>query len=269
MVLYPALFVTHGGGPLPLLGDAGHLSLVEALKKNRKYLESHFGLPKTIAVISAHYETPSLRVGGATQPKMLYDYYGFPSESYEIQYPAPGEPHLAKDIVDALKGEGISAEVDVKRPFDHGVFVPLMIMFPEAKIPVVSVSVVKGGDPEKHIKIGKALRSFRSRGILFLGSGATMHNFSNFNKQNAGKTFGDALTSVLCAGENVMSTEERLEKMINVSKMNGFDEAQPRGALEHLMPLLTIVGTANGTRGEEVANVFTDRVNVRNYIFPN
>ncbi|KAH9582194.1 Extradiol ring-cleavage dioxygenase [Trypanosoma melophagium] len=269
MTLYPALFVTHGGGPLPLLGDPGHAALVDALKRHRKDLETRFGLPKKIVVISAHYETTSLSVGGGTQPKMLYDYYGFPAESYKLQYPAPGEPSLAKDIVDALKMEGIPADMDIHRPFDHGVFIPLMIMFPEAKIPVVPVSVLRSGDPAKHIKIGKALRSFRSRGVLFLGSGATMHNFSNFNKRNAGTKFGDSLSSVLCANDNVMSTEKRLEKMIHASEMDGFDEAQPRGALEHLMPLLTLVGVANGTRGEEVASVRVDGVNVRNYIFPN
>ncbi|RNE97150.1 extradiol ring-cleavage dioxygenase class III protein subunit B [Trypanosoma conorhini] len=200
---------------------------------------------------------------------MLYDYYGFPPESYEIKYPAPGEPSLAQEMVAALKSNGLAAELDGSRPFDHGVFVPLMIMFPEAKIPVLPISVLRGGDPAEHIRMGEALRPFRSRGVFFLGSGSTMHHFSHFNKKDAGKRFGDALSEVLCASDKAMPPEKRMAAVKRVTAMAGFDEAQPRGALEHLMPLFTLFGTANGTQAKEVANVPFFEANVRHHLFPN
>ncbi|CBH15611.1 hypothetical protein, conserved [Trypanosoma brucei gambiense DAL972] len=267
MTVYPSLFVCHGGGPLPLLRDEGHKMLVDALKSHRKLLENRFGLPKAIVVISAHYETNTPKVGGAERPSLLFDYYGFPEESYKFRYPVPGNAPLAAAIVNALTVGGFHAEMEPERLLDHGVFVPLMIMFPEANIPVVPLSVLRSGDPAEHIRMGKALRPLRSDAVMFIGSGSTMHHFAHFNREEAGRKFGDALTSILCKNEVATLPEDRLKAMERVKTMEGFTEAQPLREHEHLMPLLTLVGAANGNIAEEVASISFGRANVRNYLF--
>ncbi|KAG8345961.1 protocatechuate 4,5-dioxygenase-like protein [Trypanosoma vivax] len=249
------------------MGDDGHQQLVAALKRHKEQLVRQFGLPKAIGLISAHYETEAPRVGGAAHPALLYDYYGFPTEAYRLQYSAPGYPALANAIVDALKRDGFEAAVDPHRPFDHGVFVPLMLMFPKADIPVVPISVLRSGSAAEHIRMGQALRSLRFNGLLLIGSGSSMHHFGNMWKKNAGKTFGDSLSSVLCGTNRSLTNDERLAEMSRVKEMEGFDEAQPRDALEHLMPLLTIVGASGGTAATEVANIYVGNVNNRNYLF--
>ena len=104
-------------------------------------------------------------------PPLIYDYYGFPEESYRITYPAPGDPNLARDVHQKLKSAGIESRMDPGRGFDHGLFVPLKILVPDASIPCVQLSLVRGLDPATHIGIGRALSSLLSRNILVLGSG--------------------------------------------------------------------------------------------------
>lgn len=265
--LYPALYICHGAGPLPVLGVSEHSKLADKWREHIKHILSKYGPPKVIAVVSAHYNAAQPCVGGGQMPAMMYDYGGFPRESYSLQYPAPGQPEVARQMVDALKAAGMDAQFDVRRPYDHGVFVPLLAMFPKADIPVVPISVMISDDPSEHIKMGQALRPFRERGVFFLGSGSSMHHFSNFGKRGAGAKFGDALTSTLKESPD-MTPETRLEKMRNVATLPGFDEAQPRGAHEHLMPLLTLLGTANGNSGKEVGgDIDFMGASVRHYLF--
>ena len=129
--LSPVLYIPHGGGPLPLLGDPGHEELVQFLRE----IPTRLPRPEALLVVSAHWEAPVPTVQGAPQPGMLYDYYGFPDESYQLQYPAPGAPELALKIVQALDAAGVQTARDNERGFDHGLFVPLLLMYPEADIP--------------------------------------------------------------------------------------------------------------------------------------
>lgn len=265
--LYPALFVCHGAGPLPVLGDPEHAGLAEKWREHVKHILAKYGPPSVIAVVSAHYNTATPCVGGGLMPEMLYDYGGFPKESYSLRYAAPGQPEVARQMVEALKAAGLDAQLDIRRPYDHGVFVPLLAMFPEARIPVVPVSVLTSDDPAEHIRMGLALRPFRERGVFFLGSGSSMHHFHNFGKPGAGAQFGDSLTEVLQGGPD-NSPEKRLEAMRHVSRLAGFAEAQPRGAHEHLMPLLTLLGTANGNAATAVGgNIDFLGASVRHYLF--
>lgn len=265
--MYPALYICHGGGPMPVLGDPGHKELNVALKKNMKDIISAHGLPKSIAVVSAHYAKNSPEFGGAAQPGMYYDYGGFPRESYSFQYPAPGNPELAARMAAAVTGAGLKATVDPGKKYDHGVFIPLMLMRPEADIPIVPVCVLRSEDPAEHMAMGRALRPFREEGVFFIGSGASFHHFGNFGVPGAGKRFGDSLTALLC--DDAISAEERTARMEKVESLNGFDEAQPRGAHEHLMPLLTLLGTAAGSAAKEVANINWMNTNPRHYLFEN
>ena len=126
---FPAVFVNHGGGPLPLLGQQP--SLVQNMKDIvQKYLPT---APKAIVVLSAHWESNPIQITSAERPSMYYDYYGFPPETYKYQYPAPGSPDLARRIQNLLAQQGLKSELDDSRGFDHGVFIPLMMMYPEVR----------------------------------------------------------------------------------------------------------------------------------------
>lgn len=269
----PSLFICHGGGPMPLLNDPGHDTVVAAWRKHvADYYTGEGRRPAAIVVISAHYETSgAVRVGGAARPKMLYDYGGFPRESYSIQYPAPGHPELADRMVGMLTAAGIKAELEPDRPFDHGVFVPLKIMFPDADIPVVPLSVLRSQDAAEHIKIGRALAALRGEGVLFLGSGSSAHNFGS-TVPKAGTRFNDALTAIIT--DAALSAADRSAALSRYLELPGVAEAQRPGAAEHLTPLFTTLGTAGGNEaGREVANVLLSfpplSWNERHWLFDN
>ena len=170
------LFLSHGGGPLPLLGDPAHREMVE----NLQIIAGRIAKPTAILVISAHWEERVATLTSGAKPALIYDYYGFPEKSYEIEYPCPGEPALADQVQRLLTEAGIEARLDAQRGFDHGLFVPLKIMYPEADIPCIQLSLVKGLDPAEHIRIGKALAGLRQEGLLVIGSGFSFHNMKAF-----------------------------------------------------------------------------------------
>ena len=170
------IFISHGGGPLPVLGDPGHAEMVSNLKQLARELPR----PKAILVISAHWEASRPTVTSASQPGMMYDYGGFPDEAYQLQYPSPGEPALAEKVVSALQNAGIHAESSPDRPYDHGLYIPLMLMYPEADIPAIQLSLVKGLDPDEHLRIGEALQGLDYDDLLIIGSGFSFHNMRAF-----------------------------------------------------------------------------------------
>ena len=170
------LYLSHGGGPLPLLGDESHQELVNFLK----YITARLGKPSAIIVISAHWEEAEPTITSAAVPALIYDYYGFPKESYDIEYPAPGEPLLAHKVFDLLETHGIKSTLTDQRGFDHGVFVPLKMMYPDANIPCIQLSLVHGLQPLEHIQIGKALAGLMGENVLVIGSGFSFHNLNAF-----------------------------------------------------------------------------------------
>lgn len=171
-----ALFLSHGGGPLPLLGDPAHEELVRGLRA----IAGAIDRPEAIIVISAHWEESVATITGAANPDIIYDYHGFPPESYEIQYPAPGHPGLAEQLCACLQHNGVAAELDADRGFDHGLFVPLKIMYPEADIPCIQLSLLASLDPAAHIALGEAMSAMRRDGVLVIGSGFSFHNLKAF-----------------------------------------------------------------------------------------
>lgn len=174
------VFVSHGGGPRPLLGDPDHQEMVDRLTE----LAANLRKPKAILVISAHWEESAPTITAGSHPSLIYDYHGFPSEAYDIQYPCPGQPELANGVFRALEQAGLSPRLDDKRGFDHGVFVPLKLMYPEADIPVVQLSLVNSLDAVTHLAIGRALRNLEYDDLLVLGSGFSFHNMRAFFTQN-------------------------------------------------------------------------------------
>lgn len=141
--LSPVLYLPHGGGPLPILGDKGHEKMVSFLKE----IATTLGEPSAILVISAHWEEEQATITSNSSPGIIYDYYGFPAEAYQIQYAAPGNSGLAHEICTQLTASGVPARLDEQRGFDHGLFVPLKLMFPQARIPCLQLSLLKNLNP--------------------------------------------------------------------------------------------------------------------------
>lgn len=189
--LMPVVYIPHGGGPMPLLGDISHKELIEFLSSLHKSITA----PKAIVIISAHWESHVATISSSPIPKMIYDYGGFPQETYEYQYPAAGQPELAEHIASLLDVNGIECALDPDRGYDHGTFVPLMLMYPKADIPVVQLSLLRSMDPSKHIKIGAALTSLREQGVLIVGSGMSFHNFYGTHQESV--NFDEWLTDTL------------------------------------------------------------------------
>lgn len=238
----PVVFVPHGGGPMPLLGDVNHRELTHFMQS----LAADLPRPKAIVVITAHWEEEIVSITHSAAPDMMYDYYGFPPESYEFSYPAPGNPSLAKHIQQLLQDHDIDARLDNHRAYDHGTFVPLMLIYPAADIPVVQLSLLASLDPVAHIAIGKALAPLREQGVLIVGSGMSFHNMRAFFSQEpsiTGKseTFDAWLTETLTA--STLTNQEREERLVNWASASQARFCHPRE--EHLLPLHVCWGAAS------------------------
>ncbi|MCP1446839.1 4,5-DOPA dioxygenase extradiol [Pseudomonas sp. GGS8] len=166
--MFPSLYISHGSPMLALEPGASGPALAR--------LAAAMPKPKAIVIVSAHWESSELLVSGNPQPETWHDFGGFPQALFEVQYPAPGNPQLAAQVVELLKGDGLPARIDAKRPFDHGVWVPLSLMYPLADIPVVQVSLPTRGGPALQTRVGHALASLREHGVLLIGSGSITHN---------------------------------------------------------------------------------------------
>lgn len=242
------VFLSHGGGPMPLLNDPTHVELIAALKKIPQKIKT----PKSIIVVSAHWEETGFIITGAKQPELIYDYYGFPRESYAIKYPAPGNPDLADLIHKTLTDEGLTAAVDPYRGFDHGVFVPLKLMYPEANIPCVQVSLNRNLDARSHIQLGKALAKLNVEDCLIIGSGLSFHNLRAFfspstaDMARLNREFESWLNKTCCTRE--LSENERENILVQWQLAPGAQFCHPRP--EHLIPLHVCYGVAQSSAKE-------------------
>lgn len=229
---------------MPLLGDPGHRDMVACLE----HLAERIPRPDALVVVSAHWEEALPRITAAPDPPLIYDYYGFPPESYEIRYPCAGEPALAAEIRRLLVDAGISAALDEGRGFDHGMFVPLKIMYPDADIPCVQVSLVNTLDPGEHIAMGRALGALADRGVLVVGSGFSFHNLKAFfgpdteESRRLNQAFETWLADV-CTNPDYTETE-RTARLIHWHQAPGARFCHPRE--EHLLPLHVCHGVGQG-----------------------
>ena len=173
----PTLFLSHGS-PMHAVAESDAARRWAALGR-----ELH---PRAVLIASAHWETAVPMVTGNPKPSTVHDFGGFPTELYEIQYPAPGEPALAAQAVALLKSAGIAAGIDGCRGLDHGAWVPLRHMFPRAEIPVVQLSVQPDRGTAHHVELGRALKSLVDDDVLIIGSGHTTHNLRDFFTARAG-----------------------------------------------------------------------------------
>lgn len=240
----PVVYLPHGGGPWPFVDlglDRGEVERLIAYLQSLRTLPA----PKALLVVSAHWEEPVPTVMTAERPPMLYDYYGFPPASYEITWPAPGEPRLAEHVRALLGSAGFDTAADPTRGYDHGTFVPLKVTWPEADIPVVQLSQLRSLDPEQHLRMGRALAPLRDQGVLILGSGMSFHNLRAFRNQRA-RPAADAFDAWL--RETVT-----LDRAARDARLARWDQApsartcHPRE--EHLLPLMVAAGAAGDDRG--------------------
>lgn len=242
------LFVSHGGGPLPLLGDPGHKDMVDCLQD----IATRLRKPSAILVISAHWEESVPTITSGNNPPLIYDYYGFPDASYRIQYPAPGDPGLAQAVHGALKAAGIDAAMNTSRGFDHGLFVPLKLLFPAADIPCVQLSLNSNLNARVHLQIGEALGNLTLENLLVIGSGFSFHNMRAFfatetdesRQLNAGfeQWLHETLTST------TLSETERAQRLDEWQTAPGARYCHPRE--EHLLPLHVCYGLAQARCAE-------------------
>jgi aromatic ring-opening dioxygenase catalytic subunit (LigB family) len=257
------LYLPHGGGPMPLLGDPGHEKLISFLQSVSRQVEK----PDAIIVISAHWEESRPTLTAGVRPELIYDYGGFPPESYEIQYPAPGHPDLAQEIAGGLEAQSIPVRLDLHRGFDHGMFVPLKLMYPEANIPCLQLSLMENLDAEFHLTLGKCLSSLLvDKNILVIGSGMSFHNIRSFfvpDLVSQEDTVGfNAWLKETCAS-SLLSDEDREQRLINWQQAPGALKCHPRP--EHLLPLHVCYGMAKDS-GRRAEVVFDDEVMGREVI---
>ncbi|AWM93453.1 dioxygenase [Pseudomonas sp. 31-12] len=234
--MFPSLYISHGSPMLALEPGASGPALAR--------LAAEMPKPKAIVIVSAHWESNDLLVSGNPRPETWHDFGGFPKALFEVQYPAPGDPQLAAEVVEHLKADGLPARIDAERPFDHGVWVPLSLMYPQADIPVVQVSLPTRGGPVLQTRVGHALASLREHGVLLIGSGSITHNLRELD-WHAGpesvepwaKTFRDWMIEKLAANDELALHDYR-QQAPNAVRNHPSDE--------HLLPLYF----ARGAGGE-------------------
>jgi aromatic ring-opening dioxygenase catalytic subunit (LigB family) len=236
----PTYFISHGGGPWPYMMEQSN-GMYDRLAQSLRDMPRQLGeRPKAVLVISAHWEEREFTVMAAERPPMVYDYFGFPAHTYYVQYPAPGLPALAGQVQQLIQDAGFAARLDARRGFDHGSFVPLVVMYPQADVPVVQLSLRAGYDPAAHLAVGRALAPLREQGVLIVGSGLSDHNLRRMGPAAAepSRQFDDWLQQTLLATE----PQQRAQRLIDWQDAPAARVAHPQE--DHLLPLMVAVGAA-------------------------
>ena len=246
----PSVFIPHGGGPCFFMDwTMGPPDTWDRLAQFLRSFSDRLGVrPDNIVVVSGHHEGEVVEVSTAEAPRMLFDYYGFPTHTYELSYPAPGSPALGRRSGELLADAGIAHRFDDERGFDHGVFVPLLLMYPDADIPVVQVSLRSDLDAGFHLDLGNALAPLRREGTLILGSGLSYHNMASFmtlQAADSSSVFDSWLTSACEA-----PPQQRRQLLADWDRAPAARLAHPRE--EHLLPLMVIAGAAGDDVGRHV-----------------
>jgi aromatic ring-opening dioxygenase catalytic subunit (LigB family) len=249
----PTFFIPHGGGPCFFMpGPMARMwdSLATFL---RGVISTLPVAPTAIIVVSAHWEERQPTVTSRIDPPLIFDYYGFPPETYQLRYDVPGSPAIAQRVTELLGAAGISSGADADRGFDHGVFIPFLLVAPEAKIPIVELSLVASLDPAQHLAIGEALAPLRSEGVLIVGSGMSYHNMRSFFVPQ--DTVDSARFDTWLTQTAVAEPAARTAGLRAWQNAPDARHAHPRE--EHLMPLMVAAGAAGNDRG---THVFGDRI---------
>ena len=251
----PTLFIPHGGGPCffmdPMPGTPA--GLWDGMAAYLRSIPHTIGpTPKAVLVISGHWECARPTIHFGEQHSLYYDYAGFPPHTYELQWPAAGAPEVATRVRELLNAQGIETEKELERGLDHGVFIPFMLIFPQADIPVVQLSLQRGLNPAVHLEMGKALQPLRDEGVLIVGSGMSYHNLrkmfvddpdANQDAENFDLWLRDTITA------DQTKREHRLKEW---RAAPGALASHPHS--EHLLPLMVVAGAAGNDEGRVVYN---------------
>ena len=237
----PTFFIPHGGGPCFFMPDPSRrwAGMAELLRSLPDRLPEP---PASILVVSAHWETDGFRITSGSGLPLIYDYYGFPPETYTIRYDAPGAPALAARAAALLAAAEVPVKLDAQHGFDHGVFVPMKVAFPGAEIPIVELSVERGLDPKLHLAAGRALSPLRDEGVLIIGSGMSFHDLKGFGDKHSTRTslvFDMWLTSAA-----MQRGGDRANRLAAWAEAPAARAAHPRE--EHLIPLMVAAGASDG-----------------------
>ncbi len=240
----PSMYLPHGGGPAFFMSGGMH----QMFEPMQAFLaDVHRTLPakpRAILVVTAHWEAEVASFTGSARPELIYDYYGFPPETYALQYAAPAAPELAVQAAGLLHDAGIESKVEPGYGWDHGVFIPLKVMFPQADIPVLAMSLKVGLDPLAHTAMGRALRPLRDEGVLIVGSGMSYHNLRNFSGGGAASLAFDGWLDQALQGNEA----HRSLQLAQWASAPSGRQSHPRE--EHLMPLMV----ASGAGGDAPAH---------------
>jgi 4,5-DOPA dioxygenase extradiol len=233
----PSIFVSHGAPTLAIEQN----ETVEFLRRLGAELG---GRPHAILCVSAHWTTQVPTASGARQPETIHDFGGFPAAMYQLHYPAPGAPHVAARAVELLKEAGIESQISPRRGLDHGAWVPLLLIYPEADIPLTQLSVQPHSGPAAHFRVGRALAPLRLEGVLILATGSATHNLSRLGPEDQ-------------PPEWARQFEEWIDRKINAGvyeELINYRQLAPHAGLahpteEHLLPLFVAAGA--GAPGEK------------------
>ncbi|HVY81930.1 MAG TPA: class III extradiol ring-cleavage dioxygenase [Steroidobacteraceae bacterium] len=242
----PTLFISHGGGPWPWIDErradfAGTLGFLQRLPASLP------AKPRAILSVSGHWEEAEFTVATSPQPPMVYDYYGFPEHTYHIRYAAPGSPDLAQRVRALLESAGIRVAEDAERGFDHGTFVPLAVMYPNADVPIVSLSLRSNLDASEHLRMGAALQALRDEGVLIVGSGLSYHNLRALRMSASAGPVSETFEAWLTRAVEERDAEARNALLSRWSEAPAARQAHPRE--EHLIPLMVAAGAAGTSQG--------------------
>ncbi len=255
----PTYFLSHGGGPWPFM-DAAQIGAPGVWDGLTSFLEGFDAAvgrrPKAVLVISAHWEEVKPTVNVAPGPPLLFDYYGFPEHTYRLTYPAPGSPEIAARVRAVLAEAGIETDSEAERGYDHGVFIPFMLIYPQADVPLVQLSLRHDLDPAGHLALGRALAPLRDEDVLIVGSGLSYHNMRGIFSNDPGvatdsERFDAWLTETVEAGDPAA----RAAGLTAWETAPAARACHPRE--EHLLPLMVAAGAADGDAGRRV---YSDRM---------
>jgi 4,5-DOPA dioxygenase extradiol len=235
--MMPSLFIAHGA-PLLAIENNEYTQFVNQLGKE-------FPKPKAVVLFSAHWEAPNQKVSLVEEYETIYDFGGFPEDLYRIQYPANGDKDLTEEIKDLLGKQGIPFEVDTKRGLDHGAWVVLRMLYPNADIPVISMSVNQQLTPQQQYEIGKSLSALREKDILIIGSGGTVHNLRAVNWGKDGKENEQWAVDFDQWLENHLNNWDTESLFNYYSLAPNAEVAVPAYGKEHFIPLFYAMGAGD------------------------
>ncbi len=245
--ILPTYFISHGGGPWPWVPQMrqAHAELEASFQRMAAEIPP---APRAILMISGHWESAdAYQVMTTARPPMIYDYFGFPEQTYQVSYPAPGAPGIAQEATRLIQDAGLPVATDNTRGFDHGCFVPMSVLFPNANVPVFQISMRSHYKPGEHMALGRALAPLRAQGVVIIGSGLSFHNLRILGPAARIPSAGfDAwLDQTLARNE-----AQRRTALLDWEKAPYARECHTQE--DHLVPLFAVIGAAQQAKATRI-----------------